>query len=132
MNRLQIQKKNILTAIITIAILSVTATQLTRAAEAKAKYTIKEVMKATNKGDASIGKRVAQGMGTAEDFAKLVEYYSALPQCTPEKGDKASWDSKSAALLKAAQGLKPGDAASLAAYKKAANCKACHSAHKPD
>ena len=132
MNRLQIQKKNVLTVIVTVTILGVAAMQLARAAEAKAKYTIKEVMKATNKGDASIGKRVAQGMGTPEDFAKLVEYYSALPHCTPEKGDKASWEAKSAALLKAAQGLKPGDAASLAAYKKAANCKACHSAHKPD
>ena len=103
MNRSQIQnqKKNVLTAIVTVAILGVAAMQLVQAAEAKAKYTIKEVMKATNKGDTSIGKRVAQGMGTPEDFAKLVEYYSALPQCTPEKGDKASWEAKSVVLLKA-------------------------------
>jgi hypothetical protein len=132
MNRLQHQKNRVLTAVIALAVIGVAAMQLARAAEAKAKYTIKEVMKATNKGDTSIGKRVAQGMGTAEDFAKLVEYYSALPHCTPEKGDKASWDAKSAALLKAAQALKAGEPNALANYKKAANCKACHSAHKPD
>lgn len=132
MNRLLASKTSVLTSVTVISLIAVAATHFTDAAETKPKYTIKEVMKATNKGDASIGKRVAQGMGTAEDFARLVEYYASLPLCTPEKGDKASWEAKSAALLKAAQALKPGDAESLAAYKKAANCKACHSAHKPD
>jgi hypothetical protein len=132
MNSLKIQNRTVLTALLAVALLGAAATQLARAADAKPRYTIKEVMKSTNKGDASVGKRVAQGKGTAADFAKLVEYYESLPLCTPEKGDKASWDSKSTALLKAAQALKAGEPNALALYKKAANCKACHTVHKPD
>jgi hypothetical protein len=136
MNRSTIQEKKPLlvavTVTVAIAVLGAAATQFARAAESRANYTIKEVMKATNKGDASIGKRVVQGKGTPEDFARHVEYYASLPLCTPEKGDKTSWQTKSTALLKAALALKAGEPNALAAYKQAANCKACHSAHKPD
>ena len=101
------------------------------AADAHPKYTIKDVMKALHKGDENIGKKVSRGQGTAEDFAKMVDYYSALPANKPPRGEQASWDAKTAALVKAAKSLKAGDSGALEAYKAATNCKACHTAHKP-
>jgi len=123
-------KSTLCTLILLGALVAGSATWL-HAADAKAKYSIKDVMKALHKGDVNTAKTVSQGKGTKEDFAKLVEYYESLPLCTPPKGDKADWDSKATALLKAAKSLKAGESTALAAYKQASNCKACHSAHKP-
>ena len=125
-------RKTVITSVLALALIAVAIPPLLRAAEAKPKYTIKEVMKALHKGKENVSKRVLQGQGTKDDLAKLVEYYASLPLCTPEKGDKASWTAKTSLLLKSAQSLKAGDPASLAAYKQAVNCKACHSLHKPD
>ncbi|MBM3847785.1 MAG: hypothetical protein FJ405_16065 [Verrucomicrobia bacterium] len=119
--------KNLLTA---AAILALTSTLC--AAPEKPQYTIKDVMKAIHKGDTSLGKKVAQGQGTKEDFAKMVSYYKSLPLNEPPRGDKASWSAKAAALLHAAEGLHKGEATALESYKKASNCKACHSQHKPE
>jgi hypothetical protein len=102
------------------------------AADTKPKYTIKEVMKATHKGDDAVSKRVASGKGTKDDFILLVEYYESLPLCTPTKGDKADWDKKANALLKSAKAMKAGEPDAMAQYKQASNCKACHSLYKPD
>jgi hypothetical protein len=101
------------------------------AADSAAKYTIKEVMKALHKGDENVGKKVSRGQGDAADFAKLVEYYNALPLNKPPRGEQASWDAKTGALVKSAKSLKAGEAGALESYKAAANCKACHTAHKP-
>ena len=120
-----------LTLIAALALAAATAPALLRAADAKPKYTIKQVMKALHKGDVNAGTRVLDGHATKEDIAQLVEYYGSLPQNDPPRGEKASWNEKTGALVKAAQALKSGEAGALDAYKKAANCKACHTAHKP-
>jgi len=114
------------------ALASVASVPLIRAADAKPKYTTKEVMKTLHKGQDNVAKHVSQGSGTKEEIDKLVEYYASLPLNEPPKGDKASWSAKSSALLKAAQDLKAGKPNALAGYKQAVNCKACHSAHRPD
>lgn len=101
-----------------------------RAAQ-KPKYTVKDIMKAINKGDDNIGKRAAKGQASPEDLAKMVEYYESLPLNDPPRGDKSSWEHKTAALLAAAKDLKAGKPNALQAYKEAANCKACHTEHKP-
>lgn len=102
------------------------------AADSTPKYSIKDVMKALHKGDENIGKKVARGQGAAEDFSKLLDYYSALPGNKPPRGEQASWDAKTAALVKAAKSLKAGESGAVEAYKAATNCKACHTAHKPE
>lgn len=102
------------------------------AADAKPKYTIKEVMEALHKGEENIAKKVMRGEGTPDDFTKMVEYYASLPLCTPPKGDKAGWNAKALSLLNSAKALKNGAPAGLAAYKQSVNCKNCHTAHKPD
>ena len=101
------------------------------AADSAAKYTIKEVMKALHKGDVNVGKKVLNGKGDAADFAKLVDCYESLPLNKPPRGEQASWDAKTGALVKSAKSLKAGEAGALEAYKAAANCKACHTEHKP-
>lgn len=98
----------------------------------KPKHSIKEVMKAVHKGDDPLCKKVAKGEGTKDDFKTLVECYTALPLNEPPKGDAKSWKEKSTALLDAAKDLEAGKAGALDQYKAAVNCKACHSAHKPD
>lgn len=98
----------------------------------KPKYSIEEIMKALHKGDDAVGKRVGKGQGTKADFAKLVEYYPSLALNKPPKGDLAAWKSRSNALLAAAKALNSGEDGALERYKKAVNCKACHSEHRED
>lgn len=95
------------------------------------KYTIKEIMKAINKGDDSIGKKVSKGEGTPADFKKMVEYYSSLPLNDPPQGDAAIWKKKATAVLVAAKALEAGKSGALDMYKEAINCKACHTDFKP-
>lgn len=125
-------QKSLIIACLALALGGAASVPLLRAAEAKPKYTTKEVMKALHKGQDNIAKHVSQGAGTKEEINKLVEYYASLPLNEPPKGDKSSWSTKSTALLKAAQDLQAGKPNALAGFKQAVNCKACHSAHKPD
>lgn len=126
------RNRTTLTVLAAIALAAAATTSLVQAADKKPKYTVSEVMKAINKGDDNICKRVSQGKASKEDIAKLVEYYEALPLNEAPKGETKSWEEKTAALVKAAKGVKAGDADALAKFKEAVNCKACHSAHKPD
>jgi hypothetical protein len=98
----------------------------------KPKYTIKEVMKEIHKGDDNIGKRVVKGAASKDDVNKMVEYYASLPLNDPPRGDKESWLAKTSALVKASKEVQAGAPGALDHYKEAANCKACHSAHKPE
>jgi hypothetical protein len=104
-----------------------------QAADAKkAQYTIKEVMKAVHKGDDNIGKRVSKGVASKEDIDTMVKYYESLPLNDPPRGDKTEWTAKTKKLVAAAKEVKAGAPAALDHFKEAANCKACHTAHKPE
>ncbi len=117
---------------IAAAVVVTAATSFVQAADKKPKYSVEEVMKAINKGDDNIAKRVNSGTASKADIAKLVEHYESLPLNKAPKGEQKSWDEKTAALLKAARGIKAGEAGAQAKFKEAVNCKACHTAHKPD
>ena len=125
-------KRTCIASLAAVVLAGTAATPPLLAADAKPKYSIKDVMKTLHKGDENLGKKVARGQGTAEDFAKLLDYYSAMPVNKPPKGDQSSWNSKTAALVKAANSLKAGDPGAVEAYKAATNCKACHTAHRPE
>jgi hypothetical protein len=114
------------------AALALGAPLLQGAADTKPQFTTKEVMKALHKGKENVGKKVITGQGTKEDFAKLAAYYKSLPLNTPPKGDKTSWNTKTTALLTSAKALEAGSPGALESYKKAVNCKACHSEHRED
>jgi hypothetical protein len=97
----------------------------------KPKMTSEEVMEKGFKGDNSLFKKISQGNGTQDDFKQLVELSRELAKNTPPKGDAASWSEKTKALVVAAEALAQGKPGALDAVKAAANCKACHSVHKP-
>ncbi|MFN3486268.1 MAG: hypothetical protein ACK44W_12410 [Planctomycetota bacterium] len=93
---------------------------------------VHDVMEAANKGKPSLYDRVVAGKATPEEVRKLSDLYQALSRLKPPKGDAKSWKEKTAALAAAARDVvdrKPGATEKL---KAAANCKACHGAHKPD
>lgn len=80
----------------------------------KPEFTIKQVMAKAMKDQAY------KKLGEAE----CVKLFTAMAANAPPKGDAADWKAKCDALIAAA---KSGDAKKLSA---AANCAACHKAHK--
>ena len=90
--------------------------------------TIKKVMKAAMKG--GLCKAVASGKADEGQKKELLGLFEDMAKATPPKGDKASWDAKSAALVAAAKDAVAGKAGAGGALGKAANCKACHDVHK--
>jgi hypothetical protein len=102
------------------------------AAQEKPK-SIKDVMAAHKapKGEKSMAEKIATGEGSEADHKKLLELYEFLATQKPPQGDDASWKSKTSALIAAMKDVaekKPGAGEAL---KKAYDCKACHSVHKP-
>jgi hypothetical protein len=108
------------------------ATATLSGAADKAKYSVSDVMKAVHKGDDNIGKRVGRGMASQEDIAKMVEHYESLPLNEPPRGDKKEWAERTKKLVMAGKAVKSGAPGALDQYKEAANCKACHDAHRPE
>lgn len=84
------------------------------------------------KGVDPVCKKAGDGKASKDELAKLVAGYKAMTTAKPPKGDEASWKEKTGKVLEAAMALQKGAADGAANYKEAVNCKACHSAHKPD
>ena len=99
---------------------------------AKPKYEMAEIMNKGHKGNESLLKKVTTGKATADETKKLVEYYQSLALYPAPKGDEKAWKEKTTALLKAGEAVAAKKAGAVPTLEKAANCKACHSAHKPD
>jgi surface antigen len=91
--------------------------------DAKPKHSIKDVMKKGMKG--GLCKKVVSGKASDDEKKQLLAMFTAMAASKPPVGDADSWKAKTSALVKA---VNDGDAAAL---KKAANCAACHKAHKP-
>ncbi len=96
------------------------------------KHDMETIMKKGMKGKESLLAKVTGGSGSKEDLALLQEYIHALAEHKPEKGDAASWKSKTSMLVKAVDAAAKGNRKALPVLKKAADCKACHKVHKPD
>ncbi|MDB6005062.1 MAG: hypothetical protein JWR15_2049 [Prosthecobacter sp.] len=90
---------------------------------------IKTVMKQYHKGDDALTKKVGTTATDAE-LGTLLKAYEDMAAATPPKGDKTAWTTKCQALIDAVKKVQAKDAAGPAAYKAAANCKACHTDHK--
>lgn len=99
--------------------------------DAKPKLTIKEIMKNDNKGEDSIVKQIVSGKGKPEQVTQLQADYKLLAELEPPRGDKEHWKTKVSALIEATDGLKLDDKASIAKFKTAVTCKACHQEFKP-
>lgn len=98
----------------------------------KPKLTIKEIMEQGFKGKESAAARVGKGEGTKDDFKLLASLTHDLPLNSPEMGDAKSFKTKATAVAAAAKALADGKAGAIDQWKEAANCKACHTDHKPD
>lgn len=114
------------------AVISLVTTPVAGADSGKPKHSVKDVMKEVHKGDDNIGKRVAKGAASKEEIDKMVAYYESLPLNEPPRGEKDSWAAKTSKLLTAAKAVQRGAPNAGELYKDAANCKACHNAHKPE
>ena len=81
-------------------------------------------MQKSFKQEGNLKDLIIEGMATDEQKVQFIDYVENLAQFKPRKGDASSWKEKTDALIAAAKGT------DMAALKKAANCKACHSVHK--
>ena len=91
---------------------------------------IKDVM-AAHKGKESMLNKITGGKGTDEDHKKLLELYVFMATQKPPMGDEAGWKTKTEALVTVAKDVVAKKEGALDALKKASDCKACHSVHKP-
>jgi hypothetical protein len=118
-------------ALTTAAALSVT---VLLAAEEKKDNPTKEFMAKYHKaprGTDPVAKRATMGKATMEELKALAEGYHAMAKAKPPEGDLASWKEKTTKAATAADALVKGEPDASERYKQAANCKACHDAHKP-
>jgi hypothetical protein len=119
----------------TLAVVTAAGLGVYRAAEDKAleiEAVMEKAHKPPQKGQPSLFKTVSDGKGSQEQKEELLKLYSNLGKNKPPKGDEADWKKRTDTLVGAAKGVVADKSGSLAALKKAANCKACHDAHKSD
>ena len=100
-----------------------------KAEEDAEKPNIKKVMQSCMKG--GLCKKVADGKASEEEKAQLLVNFKSLAAAKPPKGEEASWNAKTKVLVEGAQAAVDGKENAGALLKKAANCMACHKAHKP-
>ena len=87
-------------------------------------------MQAAHKKPKELLKKVATGAATDAEKAELVKLYQALAALRPPRGDAASWEEKTKALLAAARAAAEGKPEAAGELNRVANCAACHDAHK--
>jgi hypothetical protein len=94
--------------------------------------TIEQVMKDGFKGKESIAAKVGKGEASEADKKKIADLIAKLVGTKPPKGDAKDWTERVTKLDAAAKAIVAGkpDAAEL--WKSAANCKSCHTDHKPE
>ena len=109
---------------------SVTLTARAGEYVAEAEVTIKDVMNQAHKKPKELLKKAATGRATDAEKAELLELYKAMAAATPPKGDKTEWQERTDAMVSAAQAAIDGKPDAGTLLTKAANCAACHSAHK--
>jgi hypothetical protein len=101
------------------------------AGDEKPKYDIETIMdKAHGEKNDKLLKKVLDGKADAAEKKELLELYTELGKNKPPKGDEKSWKEKTSALVSASQEVVDGKDKGVADLKKAANCRACHQAHK--
>jgi hypothetical protein len=93
------------------------------------KFTISEVMQQAHKG--GLLKKVQSGQANDEEAKLLVDYYKALTQNKPPKGDEAAWKKQTDKMLADAKLYAEGKKVEgAAALKKDINCMGCHQMFK--
>jgi hypothetical protein len=99
----------------------------------RTKFTIKQVMKEAIKGDTALVKKACKGTATPEELSKMIEYFKALGELEPPRGDIDSWQQKTTRLREAAELVQqhPQDKEASFKLEQAVECRQCHNVHKP-
>ncbi len=124
-------------SLLTVVALSLTCTAVMAqgAADAKPKYTIKEVMKGAHtpakEGEKPLRDIVLGGKATPEQKQQLLDFYISLAENEPPKGDKEAWAKKTAPVIVGAAMIVVGRENGADVLRRATNCAACHKDHKP-
>jgi cytochrome c556 len=79
-----------------------------------------------------VSDKIIDGSVSDEDLKKTLELYKAMADTKPPKGDAVAFKEKVAKLIGATEQVVAKKDGAGAAYKDAANCKACHKEHKAD
>lgn len=111
------------------------ATLILGSASVFASEVIEDAMKKYHKapkGTDPTCKKITLGTASETELADVLKSYQAMCAEAPPKGDKADWVKKCQALIAAVKKIQAKDAAGVADYKTAVNCKACHNEHKPE
>ena len=90
---------------------------------------IKKAMKTAMKE--GLTKKVANGEASDEEKEQLLKLFTEMAKLDPPKGEKEPWDKRVKALVDGAKAAVEGKEGAGAALMKAANCKDCHTAHRP-
>ena len=115
-------------AVLAIAIGASLGTSAQEKEDDKPKYNIKEVMAKAHKSN--LYKKVARGEASDEEKKMLLDLYTALAEHEPPKGDSKAWKAHTKVLVEAAKAAIDDKEGSGDKILKAANCGACHKAHK--
>lgn len=113
------------------ALIAFTATTSVAAGDDVIEQAMKKYHKAP-KGTDPTCKKITNGQATDAELADVLKAYQAMCGAKPPKGEVGPWQDKCKALIAAIKSIQAKDAGGVDAYKKAVNCKACHSEHKPD
>jgi len=91
---------------------------------------IKDVMKKAHGGKPSLLAKVTGGKASDDEKKELLSLYEALGKNKPPKGDEGEWKTRTEALVKGAKAAVEGAKDAAKQLGKAANCGACHKAHR--
>jgi hypothetical protein len=111
-----------------VACLSAVGIALAADTEGAPKHTIKEVMTTVHKD--GLLKKVLAGDASQEEKMTMLDNYISLVECTPPKGDSASWHNLAGKVALAAAKVAVGRDGGMDELKAATNCAACHKVHK--
>jgi hypothetical protein len=96
--------------------------------------TIKEIMKkghSAPEGEDPLCKKLLTGKASEAETKDLIALYEDLVKDKPPQGDADAFKKKATALLSAAKDVAAKKDGATDAYKKAVDCKACHTDFKP-
>ena len=123
--------KRILLALLPVAA-ALTFSGCSSFSSTKPSMSIEDIMKEGFKGKGSMAARIGDNTASQADKMRMVYLTQQLALNKAPKGDAADWELKTAKLNRAAIGIQDKLPDSLEAWRAAVDCKACHSAHKPD
>lgn len=101
-------------------------------ASVRADDTIKDVMKEGFKGKESIAAKIGKGEASDAEKKKMAELVAKLIGTKPPQGDAKGWTDRIGKLDVAAKAIAAGKSDAAELWKAAANCKSCHTDHKPE